>query len=62
LTPIQSEGSLTVFLTYTYFIKITLVLIGVDCLVSAILGIFLIGQKRNPLAQEITGLSDLKGQ
>jgi len=47
MTPIHSEGSLTVYLTYTYFTGITLVLIGVDCLVSAILaGLF--GQKQGP--------------
>ena len=47
MVPIHSEGSLTAYLTYSYFTGITLVLIGIDCLVSAIL-VGLLVQKQSP--------------
>jgi len=45
---IHSEGFLKVYLTYSYFTKITFVLIGVDCLASSIFVMFLSRQKQSP--------------
>lgn len=44
---VNSEPSFRSYLTYSYFFEIALILIGVDCLVSAILGMFLGEQKQS---------------
>ena len=40
IVPIYSHAGLTVTLTYTYFVEIAFILIGIDSLASAIAGIF----------------------
>jgi len=49
LVLVSSEINATVYMSYAYFAKIALILIGVDCLVSAILGMFLRKQKTESL-------------
>ena len=44
------------YLTYGYFVRIALILIGVDCLISAIFAILLKGQKQSPIS-EVLNLS-----
>jgi hypothetical protein len=47
----SSKGIATLFLSYGYFVRIALILIGVDCLMSAILIGLLNKQKQSPIIE-----------
>ena len=45
----SSTGNATLYLSYGYFVRIALILIGVNCLISAILAVLLNKQKQSPI-------------
>ena len=51
LVQTSSTGGSTFYLSYGYFVRIALVLIGVNCLISAALATFLKRQKQSPVIE-----------
>ena len=47
----SSTGNATFFLSYGYFVRIALILTGVNCLITAILALFLNKQKQGPIIE-----------